>query len=54
MSEVNVTYNVPSVPRSGIRPAISQPKIHGSHLCLCGRVVSANKEKCASCAGVRS
>lgn len=42
-------FNVPGVPSSGFKPISPKLKLQGSHSCVCGRTISANKTKCAAC-----
>lgn len=49
-----VKYNIPGVVASGIKSESQRPKFAGSKKCRdCDRTISANKDTCAPCAGIK-
>jgi len=46
---LELKFNRPGCPRSGIKPARRKLKLRGSYLCKCGRRISANKRQCFAC-----
>lgn len=49
MTPNRLMYNIPGVIASGLKTPRSFEKLQGTRTCGCGRTISANKIRCATC-----